>query len=145
MIQAETDVARFFQLYAEKAREDRRFPHWSRNLLIHFFQPIPMERAACASKILQPHCLSESCSLIGSAASPPFCVSLHETQLDARYVLAKTTWRFDFARENSGELEQVLADSTFLVDTGEEEFKIVMYMAHQDIMQVLRDRGILRD
>jgi hypothetical protein len=38
----------------------------------------------------------------------------------------------------------VLADSTFLIDTGKEEFKIVMYMAHQDIMQVLRDRGILQ-
>ncbi len=104
-----------------------------------------MEHAACVSKILQPHCLNESCSLIGSAASPRYLLSLHETQLDTRYVLAKTTWRFDFARENSGELEQVLADSTFLLDNGEEEFKIVMYMAHQDIMQVLRDRGILRD
>ncbi len=74
---------------------------------------------------------------------PAILVRLQETRLDARYVLAKTTWRFDFARVDSEETEQVLTDSTFLIDTGEEEFKIVMYMAHQDIMQVLRDRGIL--
>jgi hypothetical protein len=71
-------------------------------------------------------------------------MSLHETQLDARYVLAKTTWRFDFVRADLGETNKVLADSTFLIDTGNEEFKIAMYMAHQDIMQVLRDRGILQ-
>jgi hypothetical protein len=37
----------------------------------------------------------------------------------------------------------MLVDSTFLVDTGGEEFKIAMYMAHQDIMKVMRERGIL--
>lgn len=78
-------------------------------------------------------------------SKPAVMVSLHETQLDARYVLAKTKWRFDFVYSNSGEPEQVFADSTFLIDTGGDEFKIVMYMAHQDIMQVLRDRGILRN
>ncbi|MGA8089375.1 MAG: hypothetical protein WCA10_19030, partial [Terracidiphilus sp.] len=75
---------------------------------------------------------------------PAVLVNLQETQLDSRYVLARTSWRFDFARSSPEEAEHVLADSTFLVDTGEEEFKIVMYMAHQDIMQVLRDRGILQ-
>jgi hypothetical protein len=74
---------------------------------------------------------------------PAVLENLHETQLDARYFLAKTTWRLDFAPTNSSEVEHILVDSTFLVDTGRPEFKIVMYMAHQDIMQVLRDRGIL--
>jgi hypothetical protein len=77
-------------------------------------------------------------------SKPAVLVNLQETHLDARYVLAKTTWRFDFVRANPEEAEHILADSTFLIDTGEEEFKIVMYMAHQDIMQVMRDRGILQ-
>jgi hypothetical protein len=36
----------------------------------------------------------------------------------------------------------VLADSTFIVDTAADEFKIVLYLANQDIVQVLKDRGI---
>ena len=144
MIQAETDVARFFELYAKKTREDNdpalvsQFtdpfvsadPHGTRCVRIEDFAAALPKRKLLFDRL---------------GCKPAVLLSLHETQLDKRYVLAKTTWRFDFARENSGELEQVLADSTFLLDTGEEEFKIVMYMAHQDIMQVLRDRGILRD
>jgi hypothetical protein len=143
MIQAETAVARFFQLYAKKTREDNipalvsQFadpfvsadPHGTRCVRVDDFAAALPKRKLLFDRL---------------GCKPAVLVSLHETQLDARYVLAKTTWRFDFARETSGELEQVLADSTFLVDTGEEEFKIVMYMAHQDIMQVLRDRGILK-
>ena len=143
MIQAETAVARFFQLYAQKTCEDNipalvsQFtdpfisadPHGTRCVRVDDFAAALPKRKLLFDRL---------------GCKPAVLVSLHETQLDARYVLAKTTWRFDFARENSGKLEQVLADSTFLVDTGEEEFKIVMYMAHQDIMQLLRDRGILK-
>lgn len=68
-------------------------------------------------------------------------VSLEETPLDARYVLARTKWQMTFSRSN-GELEEVLADSTFIVDTAADEFRIVLYLANQDIMQVLKDRGI---
>ena len=35
-------------------------------------------------------------------------------------------------------------DSTFLVDTGGDRFRIAMYMPHQDIMQVIKERGILK-
>lgn len=68
-------------------------------------------------------------------------VSLEETQLDDRYVLAKTRWQMIFSRPNS-EPEKVLADSTFIVDTASAEPKIILYLAHQDIFEVLRDRGI---
>ena len=68
-------------------------------------------------------------------------VSLEETPLDARYVLVKTKWQMTFSRPNANP-EQVLADSTFIVDTAADEFKIVLYLANQDIVQVLKDRGI---
>ena len=143
MIQAETAVARFFQLYAQKTREDNipalisQFtdpfvsadPHGTRCVRVDDFAAALPKRKMLFDRL---------------GCKPAALVSLHETQLDSRYVLTKTTWRFDFAGAKSGNSEQVLADSTFLVDTGGEEFKIVMYMAHQDIMQVLRDRGILQ-
>ena len=69
-------------------------------------------------------------------------MSLKQTQMDDRYVMAKTTWRLDFAR-GSNEMVKVLVNSTYLLDTSASDFKIVLYLTHQDIMQVLRDRGIL--
>ncbi len=68
-------------------------------------------------------------------------VSLEHNRLDVRYVLAKTRWRMTFAHED-GELKEVLADSAYIVDTGTDTFKIVFYLAHQDIVQTLKDRGI---
>jgi len=143
MIQSETAIAEFLRSFAQKSSAESipaqvsQFadpfisadPHGTRCVRLHDFaaalpkRKVLFDRLGCRAAVL---------------------VSLHETQLDARYVLARTTWRFDFARANPEEAEQVLADSTFLIDTGEEEFKIVMYMAHQDIMQMLHDRGILQ-
>ena len=144
MIQAETDIARFFELYARKTREDN-VPALVSQFTDPFFSADPHGTRCVRVEDFAAALPKRKLLFDRLGCKPAALVSLHETQLDARYVLAKTTWRFDFARENSGELEQVLADSTFLVDTGQEEFKIVMYMAHQDVMQVLRDRGILRD
>jgi hypothetical protein len=69
-------------------------------------------------------------------------VALEEKTLDARYVMASTRWRMTFAR-NEGKAEDVLVDSIYIVDTGGEAFKIVFYLASQDLMQILRQRGIL--
>ncbi len=144
MIHHETAVGRFFQLYVQKSSEDNipalvaQFadpfvsadPHGTRCVRVEDFAAALPKRKSLFDRL---------------GSRPAVLVSLHETQLDARYALAKTTWRFDFAHSNSGETEQVFADSTFLIDTGGDDFKIVMYMAHQDIIQVLRDRGILRN
>jgi hypothetical protein len=143
-IHHETPIYRFFQLYAQKSSEDdipalvSQFadpfvsadPHGTHCVRVADFAAVLPKRKLLFDQL---------------GARPAVLVSLVETQLDARYVLAKTTWRFDFAGANLKEARQVLADSTFLIDTGKQEFKIVMYMAHQDIMQVLRDRGILRE
>jgi hypothetical protein len=144
MIKHETAVGRFFQLYAEKSSTDdiralvSQFtdpflsadPHGTHCVRVEDFAAALPKRKLLFDRL---------------GCKPAVLVSLDETQLDARYVLAKTTWRFDFAGANSEEPVTVLADSTFLLDTCEEEFKVVMYMAHQNIIQVLRDRGILRD
>jgi hypothetical protein len=143
MIPSESAIGRFFQLYAQKSSEDdipalvSQFadpfvsadPHGTRCVHVDEFAAALPKRKVLFDRL---------------GCEPAVLVSLHETRLDARYVLAKTTWRFEFERANPGKTEEVLADSTFLIDTGQEDFKIALYMAHQDIMQVLRDRGILR-
>jgi hypothetical protein len=67
-------------------------------------------------------------------------VSLREQRLDARYVMACTQWKMTFARPDSA-AQDVIVESVFIVDTGGNDAKIVFYLANQDIMQVLKDRG----
>jgi hypothetical protein len=73
---------------------------------------------------------------------PAELVGFEEWPLDARYTLAKTRWRLTFVRGQE-EAQEVLADSVFIVDTGGEGPRIVLYLANQDILAVLRERGIL--
>ena len=69
-------------------------------------------------------------------------VGLTENRLDARFVMASTRWKMTFVRPGS-ETQDVLADSVYIVDTHGDEPKIVFYLANQDVMEVLRERGIL--
>jgi hypothetical protein len=68
-------------------------------------------------------------------------VSLQETALEARYALAKTKWKMTFLQSAGN--QEILVDSTFLLDMARPDPKILLYLANQDIMQILRDRGIL--
>ena len=69
-------------------------------------------------------------------------VSLSEQRLDARYVMAATRWKMTFVRTGA-KPEEIVVDSIFIVDTGSNSPKIILYLANQDIMQVLKDRGLL--
>jgi hypothetical protein len=71
-------------------------------------------------------------------------VAMTEMRLDSRYGMAETQWRMVFSRSDGRE-EVLLVNSTFLVDTGGDAMKIVLYMPHQDIMGILRERGLLVD
>ena len=71
-------------------------------------------------------------------------VSLEQNPLDARYVVAKARWRMTFV-QGDGETREALADSTYIVDTSGNSFKILFYLAHQDHMTMLREQGILAD
>ena len=75
-------------------------------------------------------------------AKPARLVSLETSVLDARYALAKGRWLLEFAREGQPP-QEVLADSTYIVDTGTEPFRIILYMTSQDLPKVLVERGIL--
>jgi hypothetical protein len=68
-------------------------------------------------------------------------IELKESWLGARYALASTRWRFIF-RSTEGQPTPVEVDSTFLIDAGMERFRIVLYLPHQDLMEVLRRQGI---
>ena len=67
--------------------------------------------------------------------------SLRQTPLDARNVMASTQWCMTFTQDHS-EPQDVIAGSVYIVDTGTDPFKIVFYLASQDLMQILRERGI---
>ena len=70
-------------------------------------------------------------------------VSIEDSMLDARYAFVKTRWRFQFER-NGGAVDDVFSDSIYLVDCGAEPWRIVLYLANQDILATLRQRGILQ-
>ena len=69
-------------------------------------------------------------------------VRLRAKQLDSRFSMARTQWKMIFANGVSAARE-ILVESTYIVDTGSDPFQIVAYLAHQDIMAVLKERGIL--
>jgi hypothetical protein len=69
-------------------------------------------------------------------------VSLDETPLDTRYTLARTRWQMTFSRPQLPD-ERLTVDSTFLIDTQTQQ--ILVYLAHQDIFALLRQRGLLTD
>ena len=66
--------------------------------------------------------------------------ALEETALDARYTLARTRWSFSIVREGM-ERREVLLESTFLLDMGGAEPRILMYLAHQDPVAALKSAG----
>lgn len=75
-------------------------------------------------------------------AKPARLVALEARVLDARYTLAKGSWLLEFAREGQPS-QEVIADSTYIVDTGVEPFRIILYMTSQDLPKMLVERGIL--
>ena len=75
-------------------------------------------------------------------AKPPRLISLETTALDTRYSLAKGRWLLEFARDGQPP-QEVLADSTYVIDTGEEPYRIILYLTSQDLPKVLVERGIL--
>jgi hypothetical protein len=68
-------------------------------------------------------------------------IGIKENWLDARYVSARTQWRLTFERPGKEALS-LIGDSTFLIDTGVEPFRIIVYLAHQDFLETLKQHGI---
>ena len=70
--------------------------------------------------------------------------SLNATHLNDHFALVDTTWRMRFVLPNNRSDEFVVA-SSFMVYIEGSVAKIFVYLPHQDIMQILRDRGILTE
>jgi hypothetical protein len=141
MSQPSTPVARFFQTY-QLHNSSGDLPA----IVSHFadtFLAVGPQGAQCVRATDFAIALPKRKQLFESLGSQSTAlVSIHETSLDDRYVLARTQWQMTFDRE--GNTQNILVDSTFLLDTGNADVKILLYLPHQDIMQVLKDRGILR-
>jgi len=74
-------------------------------------------------------------------------LSLSEERLDTRYILARAQWKMTFERPDIAP-QDVLVESAYILDTGGEDApagdaRIVFYLANQDIMQIVKDRGLL--
>lgn len=68
-------------------------------------------------------------------------IDVQDSWLDARYAIARSTWRFTFRRADHA-IETVDSESIFVVDTGSDPFRILMYLNPNDLMETLRQRGI---
>lgn len=135
-------IARFFQLLEQETAEGN-FP-----ALAERFNEVFLAAGPYGAKIAQRAAFTEGLPerkqiFDKLGAHPPRIVSLEWSALDARYVLAKTRWQLGFGHEGQPE-QQVFAGSTYIVDTGEEPFRIVLYLTSQDLPKVLAERGILQ-
>ena len=70
-------------------------------------------------------------------------VSVQETKLDDHYSLVRTEWRWRFDRADAP--VEITLPSTFVVYRSGEGCRIVLYLTHDNIMTVLRERGILAE
>jgi len=69
-------------------------------------------------------------------------VGFEETALTNRYALVRAQFRWHFQAAN-GEPVTVTLPSTFIVDRGGNSPCIVLYMNEEDVVSVLRERGVL--
>jgi hypothetical protein len=69
-------------------------------------------------------------------------VGFEETALTERYALVRAQFRWRFESAN-GEPLTIALPSTYVVDRGGDSPRIVVYMNEQDVVSVLRERGVL--
>lgn len=69
-------------------------------------------------------------------------VGFEETALTGRYSLVRAQFRWQFQPAN-GEAAAVTLPSAYIVDRGGDAPRIVLYMNEQDVVSVLRERGVL--
>ncbi|HEX3891671.1 MAG TPA: hypothetical protein VHW46_03785 [Terracidiphilus sp.] len=68
-------------------------------------------------------------------------VSVDAQELGGHYAMAYTRWKLKFTEAEMSSPD-LFVDSTFVVDTRAERFRIVLYLAHQDVMALLKERGL---
>ncbi len=60
--------------------------------------------------------------------------------LGDRYCMAHTRWKMNFA-EGDLSSEAEFVDSTYVLEKTDQGFRIVLYLAHQDVFAILKQRG----
>jgi hypothetical protein len=70
-------------------------------------------------------------------------INVEAHSLGGRYSMARTRWKMNFA-EGVLSMEAPFVDSTFIVHTTEQQLRIVLYLAHQDVMEILKERGLTK-
>ncbi|WP_263415945.1 hypothetical protein [Terriglobus albidus] len=59
-----------------------------------------------------------------------------------RHVVVNNTWEMDFETQTHGRVT-IPVSATFTIDMATDTPKVLVYLAHQDILQILRDRSML--
>jgi hypothetical protein len=143
MIDVNTPIARFLESFSEISRSGD-IPA----ILAQFADPFlagGQQRTNCVRATDFAAALPKRKQLFDSlGCQSTSLVSVEEIPLDARYILAKTRWRMEIARP--GNLtHEIFGDTTYLVDTAENPFKILLYLANNDFIQELKRQGILNE
>jgi hypothetical protein len=68
--------------------------------------------------------------------------SIEPAMLTNRYSLVRTEWQWTFEHQPAGPVVVTLP-STFVVDLVDDAPQIVLYLMHEDVAAVLRQRGLL--
>jgi hypothetical protein len=69
-------------------------------------------------------------------------VSRRDTHIGERYALVDTQWQMDFSPVDKPDLALTVG-SSFLIDMGGSQPKILAYLTHQDIFQLIRDHNLM--
>jgi hypothetical protein len=66
-------------------------------------------------------------------------IEVKETQISSRYVLASTKWRMVFTNQAGASSDnEILVDSSFVIDIEEKRPKIILYVSHQDVVKEMQ-------
>jgi hypothetical protein len=69
-------------------------------------------------------------------------LSLEETPIDDHYIMVKAHFLMHF-KKTSGQITEANVDSTYILFMKGELPKIVMHIEHEDVQQVMKNRGLL--
>lgn len=133
-----TEVEQLFKEYERYANDGGSAEEASRQFAEVFMAADSVGGRAVSTADLPKAVALKRKLLEGAGSHRTRLASMEERPLGDRYVLVETEWVMEF---ETG--EEVALRSTFIVHRTEEGLKIVFYLAHQDLMAVLKERGIL--
>jgi hypothetical protein len=140
-VKSDPDIQAFFKRYERASAAN------DAETLAGLFAPSFLSAGPAGAQIVQTHDLVEAIPkrrqmLESVGCRPPALVSVQSTALDVRYSLVRTEWRWRVVHAGQAPADFTLP-STFIVEQSRGVLRIVCYLPHQDIMAVLRERGLM--